>query len=46
MARHLDDMVNILRALIMDPAPEVEKLACEVLKIFCDEYKTILLHFT
>lgn len=25
MARHLDDMVNILRALVMDPAPDVQK---------------------
>lgn len=24
----LDEIVNILRALIMDPAPEVQKSAC------------------
>ena len=24
MMKHLDDMVNILRALIMDPAPEIQ----------------------
>lgn len=24
MARHLDDMVNIIRSLIMDPAPDVQ----------------------
>jgi hypothetical protein len=46
MARHLDDMVGVLRVLVMDPAPEVQREGCEVLRGFCEEYKGILLHFT
>jgi hypothetical protein len=46
MAKHLDDMVNILRTLIMDPSPEIQKQTCEVLQLFCQHYQGILLHFT
>lgn len=42
----LDEIVNILRALIMDPAPEVQKSACEVLEYFYKTFKMILLHYT
>lgn len=30
----------------MDPAPEVQKSACEVLEQFCKGFKMILLHYT
>ena len=38
--------MNILRTLIMDPAPDVQKTACEVLEFFCNTFKMILLHYT
>lgn len=53
MVKYLDDMVNIQRALVMDPASDIQvfsmikqKTACETLEIFCKDYKDILLHFT
>lgn len=42
----LDEIVNILRVLIMDPAPEVQRTACELLQYFCKSFKMILLHYT
>ena len=30
----------------MDPAPEVQKTACETLEITCKLYKDLLLHYT
>ena len=46
MIHFLDDTVNILRALAMDPWQEVQKSACQTISIFCKNNKPILLHFT
>lgn len=46
MRRHVDDMVNIIRALVMDPCGDIQLTACNILSIFCNAYKNILLHYT
>ena len=46
MRNHVDSMVNILRALAMDPSGDIQYAACGVLETFCGQYKNILLHYT
>ncbi|KAM3145249.1 hypothetical protein pb186bvf_002577 [Paramecium bursaria] len=43
---YIDDIVDILRAFLMDPFGDIQKQACKALKIFCDENYKMLLHFT
>jgi hypothetical protein len=42
MAKHLDDMVNILRALIMDPAPDVQVIINFIIEISMLSPNTVL----
>lgn len=44
--RFLDDMVNVLRSLVMDPCGDIQLVACNLLGIFCESYKNILLNYT
>ena len=46
MRRYLDDMINILRALVMDPYSEIQFSACHILSNFCLNFKNILLNYT
>jgi hypothetical protein len=46
MRRHVDDMVNAIRALVMDPCSDIQLIACNLLSIFSNTYKNILLHYT
>lgn len=46
MRRFLDDMVNVIRALVMDPSGEIQLNACNLLGVFCESYKNILLNYT
>lgn len=42
----IDDIVDILRAFLMDPFGDVQKMACKCLSRFCRDNHTMLLHFT
>ena len=46
MRRHLDDTINIIRALVMDPNGDIQKESCYTLELVCKAYKNILLNYT
>lgn len=43
---NLDDLINITRTLVIDPCGDIQKVACDTLKILCKTYKNLLLHYT
>ena len=42
----LNDIVNILRSLSMDPCTEVQIRACKNISSLCKAFRHLLLHFT
>lgn len=43
---YLDDVINIIRTIVMDPCGDIQKEGCETLQILCKTYKNILLNYT
>lgn len=46
MRRHLEDIINVIRALVMDPNGDIQKESCYTLELACKAYKNILLNYT
>lgn len=43
---HINDLVHIFRAIVMDPCSEVQIGACKNISLFCKTYRELLFHFT
>jgi len=43
---HINDIINILRALTMDPCGEVQVKACQNISQICRTFTALLLHFS
>jgi hypothetical protein len=43
---YINDMVHILRSLIMDPNSDVQIGACKNISMFCKSYRDLLFHFS
>lgn len=43
---HVNDLVHILRAIVMDPCSDVQIGACKNLSFFCKTYRELLFHFS
>lgn len=43
---HLDLSVDCIRVLCMDPFIKIQVLACQTMQLFCENYQSLLLHFS
>lgn len=42
----IDDMINVISVLLMDPVPEIQMKACKLMSAFVVNYKELVFHFT
>lgn len=42
----IDDMINIISVLLMDPSPEIQLKACKLMSAFVVNFKELVFHFT
>ena len=46
MRVRIDDMINILSVLLMDPSPDIQLQACKITSEFLINFKELVFHFT